>query len=66
MNNDLGVIMSNVSNKLDEQEQEIQKLATDINPSENTIPDSAAEATTAPLEDDELGGNATNDDVKNK
>lgn len=56
--------MSNVPNKLDEQEQEIQKLAADINPSENTIPDSAAEATTVPLEDNELGGNATNDDVK--
>lgn len=56
--------MSNVSNKLDEQEQELQKLAADINPSENTTPDSVAEATTAPLEDDELGGNATNDDVK--
>lgn len=56
--------MSNVSNKLDEQEQEIQKLAADINPSENTTPDSAAEATTAPLEDNELGDNATNDDVK--
>ena len=29
------------------------------------IPDSLAEATTAPLEDNELGGNATQDDVKN-
>ena len=56
--------MSNVSNKLDEQEQEIQELAADINPSEGPIPDSLAEATTAPLADDELGGNATNDEVK--
>jgi hypothetical protein len=56
--------MSNVSKTLDEQEQEIQKLAADINPSEDTTPDSLAEATTAPLADDELGGNANNDDVK--
>lgn len=56
--------MSNASNKLDEQEQEIQKLAEDINPSQNITPDSSAEANTAPLEDDELGGHATNDDVK--
>lgn len=56
--------MSNTSNKLDEQEQEIQKLAADINPSEETTPDSLAEATTAPLEDDELGGNASNKDIE--
>lgn len=55
--------MSNLSQNMDEQEQEIHKLAEDINPSENANPDSLAEATTAPLTDDELGGNATNDDV---
>ena len=56
--------MSNSSKNLDSQEQEIQKLAEDINPREDTIPDSLAEATTAPLDDDELGGNANEDDVK--
>ncbi len=56
--------MNNASNELDEQEQEIQKLAADINPSEETTPDSLAEATTAPLADDELGDNATNDKAK--
>ena len=56
--------MSNSSKNLDSQEQEIQKLAEDINPSEDNIPDSLAEATTAPLDDDQLGGNANEDDVK--
>ena len=56
--------MSNSSKNLDSQEQEIQKLAEDINPSEDAIPDSLAEATTAPLDDAELGGNASEDDVK--
>ncbi len=49
---------------MDKQELEIQKLAEDINPSEDATPDSLAEATTVPLADDELGGNATEDDVK--
>ena len=56
--------MSNSEKNLDSQEQEIQKLAKDINPDEDTIPDSLAEATTAPLNDDQLGGNANEDDVK--
>jgi len=57
--------MSNSSNNTDEQEKEIEKLAEDMNPSEHAIPDSLAEVTTAaPLEDNELGGNATQDDVK--
>ena len=56
--------MNNASNELDEQEQEIQQLAADINPSEDIEPDSLAEATTAPLADDELGDNATNDKAK--
>ncbi|MDE4454282.1 MULTISPECIES: hypothetical protein [unclassified Psychrobacter] len=49
---------------MDKQEQKIQKLADDINPSQDVIPDSLAEATTVPLDDDALGGNATEDDVK--
>ena len=43
---------------------EIKQQAEDINPSESTSPDSLAEATTAPLDDDALGGTATQDDVK--
>ncbi len=49
---------------MDKQEQEIKKLADDINPSQDVIPHSLAEATTVPLDDDALGGNATEDDVK--
>lgn len=57
--------MSNSPNNMDEQEKEIEKLAEEINPSEHTTPDSLAEMTTAaPLEDDELGGNATESNVK--
>ncbi|MEN8625392.1 hypothetical protein [Psychrobacter proteolyticus] len=56
--------MSNSPNNMDEQEKEIEKLAEEINPREHTAPDSLAEVTTAaPLEDDELGGNATESDV---
>ncbi|MBB3106537.1 hypothetical protein FHS24_001038 [Psychrobacter luti] len=49
---------------MDAQERKIKEQAEDINPSENTSPDSLAEATTAPLDDDALGGTATQDDVK--
>jgi len=56
--------MSNSVNNMDEQEKEIAQLSEDINPREDKTPDSLAEATTAPLEDGELGGNATEDDVK--
>ena len=57
--------MINSSNNMDEQEKEIEKLAEDMNPSEHATPDSLAEVTTAaPLEENELGGNATQDDVK--
>ncbi|TXD96840.1 hypothetical protein ES754_07315 [Psychrobacter frigidicola] len=49
---------------MDAQEKKIQKLADDIDPSEDIIPDSLAEATTAPLADEALGGNATQDDIK--
>ncbi len=47
---------------MDKQEKKIQELADDINPSDNA-PDSLAEATTAPLDNDALGGTATQDDV---
>ena len=57
--------MSKSQDNMDEQEKEIENLAEDINPSEQATPDSLAEVTTAaPLEEDELGGNATEDDVK--
>ena len=56
--------MSDSLKNMDEQEQEIQNLAEDINPSEDVAPDSLAEATTVPLDNDELGGNATQNDIK--
>lgn len=57
--------MSNSLNNMDEQEKEIEKLAEEINPSEHSAPDSLAEVTTAaPLADDDLGGNATESDIK--
>lgn len=49
---------------MDQQEKDIQKLANDIDPGKDVVPDSVAEATTVPLSDDALGGNATQDDVK--
>ncbi len=58
------VSKSNVSNNKDEQEQKTETLVEDINPSEDATPDSLAEATTAPLADDALGGNANEDDIK--
>ena len=58
--------MDKSKQNMDKQEQEIEKLAEDINPSKDVIPDSIAEATTVPLDDDELGGNATEADIKNK
>ena len=57
--------MTNSKDNMDAQEKKIKQQAEDINPKEDNIPDSLAEATTAPLEDNELGGNATQDDVKN-
>ena len=57
--------MSNSPNNMDEQEKEIEKLAEEIKPSEHSAPDSLAEVTTAaPLGDDELGGNATESDIR--
>lgn len=49
---------------MDQQEKKIEELAEDINPRQDKAPDSLAEATTVPLDDDALGGNATEDDVK--
>ena len=57
--------MTESKGKMDAQERKIKQQAEDINPREDKTPDSLAEATTAPLEDNELGGNATQDDVKN-
>lgn len=56
--------MSNSVKDMDEQEQEINQLVEDINPSADNSPDSLAEATTAPLAEDELGGTASEDDVQ--
>ncbi len=58
--------MSQSTENMDEQEKEIKALSKDIDPTENNVPDSLAEATTAPLSDDALGGHATEDDVKKK
>ncbi|MBK3394264.1 hypothetical protein IQ457_09980 [Psychrobacter sp. M9-54-1] len=57
--------MTDSKGNIDAQEKKIKQQAEDINPKEDNIPDSLAEATTVPLEDNELGGNATQDDVKN-
>lgn len=56
--------MDKSSKDMDEQEKEIQQLVEDIDPTEDTTPDSLAEATTAPLDDDALGRNATQEDAK--
>ena len=56
--------MTDSKDKMDAQEEKIKELAEDTNPSEDISPDSLAEATTAPLDDDALGGTATQDDVE--
>ena len=56
--------MSQSTGNMDAQEKEIKALSKDIDPTENNIPDSLAEATTVPLDDDALGGNAAEDAVK--
>ena len=56
--------MTDSKDNMDAQEKKIEELAEDVNPSEDISPDSLAEATTAPLDDDALGGTATHDDVK--
>ena len=47
----------------DAEEKKIQELADEIDPTD-TVPDSLAEATTAPLDDDALGGTAIQDKIK--
>ena len=47
----------------DAEEKKIQELTDEIDPTD-TVPDSLAEATTAPLDDDALGGTATQDNTK--
>lgn len=56
--------MNQSKNELDKSEQKTEQLADDINPKDKE-PDSLAEATTAPLADDALGGHATQADIKN-
>lgn len=56
--------MNKSEKDMDKQEKKINKLAEDINPSEDVTPDSLAEATTVPLEDGALGGNAKQKDAK--
>ncbi|WP_372843204.1 hypothetical protein [Psychrobacter sp.] len=51
---------------LDNDEQGVDQLVDDINFRADHSPDSLAEATTAPLADDALGGTASEDDVNNK
>ena len=58
--------MSQATGNMDAQEKEVKALSKDIDPNENDIPDSLAEATTVPLADDELGGTVSEDDIKNK
>ena len=55
--------MDKSEKNMDKEEQRIEKLADDINPREDK---SLAEATTAPLDDDALGGTAKEDDLNKK
>lgn len=47
----------------DAEEKKIQELADEIDPTD-TVPGSLAEATTALLDDDDLGGTAAQDNTK--
>ncbi len=58
--------MDKSAKNMDKEEEKIEKLANDINPSEDISPDSLAEATTAPLDNDALGGTAKEQDVNKK
>lgn len=55
--------MDKSDKEMDNEEKRIQELASEINPNDKA-PDSLAEATTVPLNDDDLGGNAKQDDVR--
>ena len=58
--------MDKSAKKMDGEEEKIEKLANDINPSEAVTPDSLAEATTAPLDNDALGGTSKEEDLNKK
>lgn len=53
--------MESTRKDLDREEKTIKELAEDIKPAQDGFPKSAAEATTAPLQGDELGQNADGD-----
>lgn len=53
--------MQNNDPSIKEQAEEVRELANDIDPTDKK-PDSLAEATTAPLDDDQLGGTASQED----
>ena len=55
--------MTTIKFSLDAEEKNIDQLANDINPKDKELA-SLAEATTAPLADDALGGHATYADIK--
>ena len=54
--------MDKPNKDMDAEEKKIQELASEIDPNDEA-PDSLAEATTAPLSDDALGGTASQDDL---
>ena len=54
--------MDKSNKEMDFEEKKIQQLANEIDSTDNA-PDSLAEATTAPLSDDALGGTASQDDL---
>ena len=54
--------MDKSTKEMDVEEQKIQQLANEIDSTDN-VPDSLAEATTALLSDDALGGTASQDDL---
>lgn len=58
--------MDKSEKKMDKEEEKIEELANDINPREDKTPDSLAEATTAPLDNDALGGTAEEEDLNKK
>ena len=58
--------MDKPKSDMDAEERKIAELAKDINPSEDITPDSEAEMTTVPLDDDALGGTANESDKDNK
>lgn len=58
--------MDKSAKKMDKEEEKIEALANDINPSEDVTPDSLAEATTAPLDNDTLGGTVKDEDLNDK